>query len=68
MVDVDRAGAIVVQCVIAIDDEDLPSQSTSGFATTRPRGCDRSRSTSTECRDPRIQDALVERAQRSTSR
>jgi 2-phosphoglycerate kinase len=64
MVDVDRAGAIVVQCVIAIDDEDLHRSHfwVRDHATEGLRPLEKYIDGMPEIR--RIQDALVERAQR----
>jgi len=64
MVDVDRAGAIVVQCVIAIDDEDIHRSHfwVRDHATEGLRPLEKYMDGLPEIR--RIQDALVERAQR----
>src|SRR6187402_1516686 len=64
MVDVDREGAIVVQCVIAIDDEDLHRSHfwVRDHATDGLRPLEKYLDGMPEIR--RIQDALVERAQR----
>jgi 2-phosphoglycerate kinase len=64
MVDVDRPGAIVVQCVIAIEDEDLHRSHfwVRDHATEGLRPLEKYLDGMPEIR--RIQDALVERAQR----
>jgi 2-phosphoglycerate kinase len=64
MVDVDREGAIVVQCVIAIDDEDVHRSHfwVRDYATEGLRPLEKYLDGLPEIR--RIQDALVERAQR----
>jgi 2-phosphoglycerate kinase len=64
MVDVDRRGAIVVQCVIAIDDEDVHRSHfwVRDHTTDGLRPLEKYMDGLPEIR--RIQDALVERAQR----
>ncbi|HET8741056.1 MAG TPA: hypothetical protein VFM41_00410 [Gaiella sp.] len=64
MVDLDREGAIVVQCVIAIDDEDLHRSHfwVRDYATDGLRPLERYIESMPEIR--RIQEALVERASR----